>query len=58
MESKFYCEKCHYKCSKKFCWEQHLSTSKHKNAPNYYEAEVTLSRISDKVIGFEGRPFS
>ena len=33
---KFYCEKCHYKCSKKFCWEQHLSTSKHKNATSSY----------------------
>ena len=32
----FYCEKCDYKCSKKFCWEQHLTTRKHKNATQSY----------------------
>ena len=32
----FYCEKCDYKCCKKFCWEQHLSTSKHKNTIQSY----------------------
>ena len=36
MPHKFYCEKCDYKCSKKFCWEQHLATSKHKNATQSY----------------------
>ena len=25
----FYCEKCHYKCSKKYNWDKHLLTSKH-----------------------------
>jgi len=32
MHNKFYCEKCDYKCSKKFCWNQHILTSKHQNA--------------------------
>jgi hypothetical protein len=27
----FYCEKCNYKCFKKFNWDRHLMTSKHKN---------------------------
>ena len=36
MPPKFYCEKCEYKCSKKFCWDQHLSTTKHKNATSSY----------------------
>ena len=39
MSPNFYCEKCEYKCSKKFCWDQHLSTSKHKNAIYIYECE-------------------
>ena len=30
--SKYYCEKCHYRCSKKYNWEKHLATDKHKNA--------------------------
>jgi hypothetical protein len=28
-KSKFYCEKCDYKCSKKYNWEKHLLTAKH-----------------------------
>jgi hypothetical protein len=34
--TKFICENCDYKCSRKFCWEQHLSTSKHKFATSGY----------------------
>ena len=30
--SKYYCEKCDYRCSKKYNWEKHLYTDKHKNA--------------------------
>jgi hypothetical protein len=26
---KYYCDKCNYKCTKKYNWEKHLSTSKH-----------------------------
>lgn len=32
MQNIFYCKKCDYTCSKKFCWNQHLLTSKHTNA--------------------------
>ena len=32
MHPKYYCEVCDYKCSRKFLWEQHLSTRKHKSA--------------------------
>lgn len=32
MQSKYYCKICDYKCSKKFLWEQHLSTRKHESA--------------------------
>lgn len=31
---KFYCEKCDYKCSRKFLWEQHILTRKHKMITN------------------------
>ena len=30
----FYCESCHYGCSKKSCWNQHISTAKHFKATN------------------------
>ena len=29
MAYKYYCEKCHYRCCKKYNWEKHISTSKH-----------------------------
>jgi hypothetical protein len=31
-ENEFVCELCDYKCSRKFCMQQHLSTTKHINA--------------------------
>ena len=31
---KFYCKKCDYKCSRKFLWEQHITTRKHKMITN------------------------
>lgn len=30
----FYCEKCDYTCSRKFLWEQHITTRKHKMITN------------------------
>ena len=30
----FYCEKCDVKCSKKWLYDRHLNTSKHKNTYN------------------------
>ena len=32
MHQKFYCIKCDYSCSKKFCWSQHILTLKHMKA--------------------------
>ena len=32
MHSKYHCEVCDYKCSRKFLWEQHLATRKHQSA--------------------------
>ena len=32
MHSKYYCKICDYGCSRKFLWEQHLGTRKHKLA--------------------------
>ena len=37
----FFCEKCNFKCSRKWLWERHILTSKHKNTYNYLQ-------ISDK----------
>ena len=31
---KFYCKKCDYRCSRKFLWNQHISTRKHKMITN------------------------
>ena len=30
MNEKYFCDNCHYSCCKKFLWEQHLKTIKHK----------------------------
>ena len=32
MRQTYYCDLCHYECCRKFLWEQHLSTRKHKSA--------------------------
>jgi len=31
----FYCEHCDYKCCKKYNWNKHISTTKHKSATNF-----------------------
>ena len=46
MPSEFYCEKCDYKCSKLFCWKQHLNTTKHQNATESY-IEATLKYVCE-----------
>ncbi len=33
-QSKYWCELCDYKCSKKYDWERHTFTAKHKNRAN------------------------
>jgi len=30
----FYCQDCHFVCSKKYCWERHIMTSKHIKSTN------------------------
>jgi hypothetical protein len=32
--NEFYCEYCNYKCCKKYNWDKHISTTKHKSATN------------------------
>jgi len=34
VQQEYYCEKCDYKCSRKFCWERHLNTAKHIEETN------------------------
>jgi hypothetical protein len=31
-DNKYFCEFCNYECCKKYNWEKHLTTSKHRNA--------------------------
>jgi hypothetical protein len=33
-DEEYVCEKCHYKCSKKYNWTRHILTSKHQSATN------------------------
>jgi hypothetical protein len=40
--SDFYCEKCDYKCCRRFNWDKHLVTSKHM--------KVTLGDIGDNFV--------
>jgi hypothetical protein len=30
----FYCQDCDFVCSKKYCWERHIMTSKHIKSTN------------------------
>lgn len=48
MQKKFHCEICDYKCSKKFLWDQHLSTRKHRSATLGNASEVPPSSRSKK----------
>ena len=38
--SKYYCENCHYECCKKYNWDKHLLTSKHKMEINGSSKEM------------------
>ena len=31
--SKYFCEKCHYKCSELYSWDKHLLTAAHNSVP-------------------------
>ena len=43
---KFYCEKCDYSCNKKFLFDQHLRTKKHRNS----ECSKMLKKICAPVF--------
>ena len=52
---KFHCEKCHYSCSRKYDYEKHLSTRKHKMVVN----DSKLSKKSEKKYFCEcGKSYS
>jgi hypothetical protein len=53
MENIFFCEKCHYKCFKKYNWMKHLSTAKHLMEINKWQsgkkvANTYICDICDK----------
>jgi len=41
----YYCEKCDYKCSKKYNWDKHILTSKHLND---YKGDKLVAKSSKK----------
>jgi hypothetical protein len=46
----YYCEKCHFTCCKKYSWERHIETSKHKQEINGSNLETQTGKkgqISD-----------
>ena len=55
---KYYCEKCEYKCSKKYSWDRHIATAKHSlemsgndlGAKNCKEGQNYLCKICDKCF--------
>ena len=46
MPYNYSCEYCHYKCSKKSSWSQHIITSKHK------KAYLALNNANEEKLGF------
>tara|TARA_B100000780_G_scaffold236336_1_gene177132 strand:+ start:589 stop:1530 length:942 start_codon:yes stop_codon:yes gene_type:complete len=46
----FYCETCDYKCSKKFNFDKHLETEKHKRATNQYFSNIDVVKVADTKI--------
>jgi len=47
----FYCEKCDYKCSTKYLWEQHCSTQKHnrqQSATHHKIPELFICEVCNK----------
>ena len=47
----FYCEKCDYKCSTKYLWEQHCSTQKHnrqQSATHHKTPEFFVCDVCNK----------
>ena len=53
MSPKYHCEKCDYKCSKKYNWELHLQTIKHNAiniCQNSAETSKNLQKLAKNVI--------
>ena len=46
----FYCEKCDYKCSKKFNFDKHLETDKHKRATNQSCINNDVAKVAEPKI--------
>lgn len=56
-QKEYTCEKCNFKCSKKFSWNRHLSTSKHLNETTSHELET--NKIVNKSYTCQcGKQFS
>ena len=47
-KKQFCCEKCNFKCDKKYNWERHIMTSKHNINSNCYGTIKTNFRIVKK----------
>jgi hypothetical protein len=60
IKNKFYCEKCDYKCLKKYNWEKHLSTSKHSQVTDLVAKSSKKWQIKEKNIECQncGKPYS
>ena len=47
----YYCESCVYKCYKKYNWEVHLLTSKHKRLTNTKEITPKNAEVLECICG-------
>ena len=47
----YYCEKCDYKCSKKYNWSKHLATAKHLKMPEG-DKQVANSGKNEQKLSF------
>lgn len=54
MQNKYECILCDYKCSRKFLWDQHLSTRKHKKATQATPLQNTLNTEKVDLLSCEG----
>jgi hypothetical protein len=50
----YYCSYCDYKCSKKYNWTKHLTTTKHLEATN---SNKLVAKIVGKNIDLKNRCF-
>ena len=58
MQYKFYCISCEYGCLRKFCWEQHITTSKHTETTKcYINATECYTNATEKYVCECGKYF-